>query len=877
MAYGTKYTNIFSVKEGPTRVFSEYVLYIKKDGYTGEITNLPDLGGSGIVAKINNSQDKYKGIQDKKLSIDILTNLNLSELLDAQPKQWRVELAKRVPIDGGDYDEINDFVGFLQPSKNSTPYEDGRINYKLEACDGLEFLKNTDFIDSNNIYYEGIVSVFEIIRLCLSKIGTGLGINTINNIFGTGDDISASAESLKQRFIDLDLFRGDSEPLDTYKVLSSVLETEKMRIFQEGAEWWIEYVPEKISGTVRRRKYDAAGTISSWGNLNLDASAVHNSPYYQPTSGGSLSNLTPIKYAKVTHKLGKWKNNLLNPDLRQWDGTNFTNWQATPGTTFTRVGAGTSGDPYGIRISGFFTKNINNAKGVFQRVIIFNTGDDLGNLEKNIVFKGQAFTRDVEYAYVSCYLLIETFAYGNFPFGLTEDGDWSARGASIGLRNSDVNGKSKKTPVSWDITSKNIAEINVQNQQTGVVVPWKTDLKKVTIQFDLAQGKNQLDPYPGETQDSHTIFNNLSLGWINANTNLNLKEIYYKATQTAYSPNNDESEVIYGDYADGGNLSSIKNASGQPRKTWESISDITGRNFHALHAADILTMQSKTQKVYDGTIWGLLKYRHIVTLAGFTNRGYIVGYSYNYCTSVADVRIVEYQNAPTIQRKKVGVLSDSTEISLIDETLPGPRKGIGGLIDYLVNLAKSIKNGMAVTNDDDETGLLIWDKIEDGQVHDMSTLVRQNNNLRIGKDDENLEVGKSTGLIKMLGGLSLGNLGGFFTSIVTTATTARQVTMPDRDIVINDWDYIVGAPDVYPPDASFFFTDYGVVGVQNGINKVFQTSHNFVSGSTQVFLNGLRQFKGSDKHYTETGSNEITFIEAPVSDDDIIIDYIKDI
>lgn len=50
-------------------------------------------------------------------------------------------------------------------------------------------------------------------------------------------------------------------------------------------------------------------------------------------------------------------------------------------------------------------------------------------------------------------------------------------------------------------------------------------------------------------------------------------------------------------------------------------------------------------------------------------------------------------------------------------------------------------------------------------------------------------------------------------------------------------------------------------GTVDGVNTVFTTSFNFISGSTAIYHNGMRQQLGDD--YTETGPNEITFSYAP--------------
>jgi hypothetical protein len=73
------------------------------------------------------------------------------------------------------------------------------------------------------------------------------------------------------------------------------------------------------------------------------------------------------------------------------------------------------------------------------------------------------------------------------------------------------------------------------------------------------------------------------------------------------------------------------------------------------------------------------------------------------------------------------------------------------------------------------------------------------------------------------------------------------------------------------------YTDYDntITGLRNSSNKVFTTSFNFVSGSTRVFVNGLRYSLGASYDYQETGTNQITFANAPDNGDLLIIDYLK--
>lgn len=80
-------------------------------------------------------------------------------------------------------------------------------------------------------------------------------------------------------------------------------------------------------------------------------------------------------------------------------------------------------------------------------------------------------------------------------------------------------------------------------------------------------------------------------------------------------------------------------------------------------------------------------------------------------------------------------------------------------------------------------------------------------------------------------------------------------------------------------DDDFLFVGSGATnetpsGIINGINTVFITAANFTAGKIRVYLNGLKQRAGIGNDYTETGANQITFTNAPITGDTITVDYI---
>lgn len=72
-----------------------------------------------------------------------------------------------------------------------------------------------------------------------------------------------------------------------------------------------------------------------------------------------------------------------------------------------------------------------------------------------------------------------------------------------------------------------------------------------------------------------------------------------------------------------------------------------------------------------------------------------------------------------------------------------------------------------------------------------------------------------------------------------------------------------------PPGEGFQVMGETPTGAINGVNKTFTTAQDYRSGSTAVYLNGLREF-----NYTESPPHTIVLDDAPSNLDAVRIDYI---
>jgi hypothetical protein len=78
-------------------------------------------------------------------------------------------------------------------------------------------------------------------------------------------------------------------------------------------------------------------------------------------------------------------------------------------------------------------------------------------------------------------------------------------------------------------------------------------------------------------------------------------------------------------------------------------------------------------------------------------------------------------------------------------------------------------------------------------------------------------------------------------------------------------------------DTTRLLSDQSVTPTPNGVLTVFTTPEPYVSGSLKVYIDGVRQIKGALKSFTETSPSAGTFtmLSAPVTDENIRVDYVK--
>lgn len=105
-----------------------------------------------------------------------------------------------------------------------------------------------------------------------------------------------------------------------------------------------------------------------------------------------------------------------------------------------------------------------------------------------------------------------------------------------------------------------------------------------------------------------------------------------------------------------------------------------------------------------------------------------------------------------------------------------------------------------------------------------------------------------------------------------TAGTFTFVTAPLAGSTIL-CDYVIAAGWIVGGSNSFI-TEESPTGTINGTNKVFTTVNNtYVANSLEIYLNGLKQLRGTDYTETTPSSGTFTFVTAPLTGDIIRVNY----
>ncbi len=325
----------------------------------------------------------------------------------------------------------------------------------------------------------------------------------------------------------------------------------------------------------------------------------------------------------------------------------------------TRTGAGTAESPYRAKISGVGTTIA--MSPIMYQIVALGSGETAA--KKRVRFSGTAYSNDVQKVVVMCNLIIISNGT-TYVFGLNEEGKWLRNGVNgLQFTNIDINGKSKKSPIKWEVESSKISDIRLV-LANGTEIPqsaWNT----VQIEISLFRGIKETTVNWLGSADRYVEYENVTVEHVNEALNFNSREIYYNLENAANSVSAEEVEYLFTDLADASQTAALLDANTTPTNaSWVTAHDSTQREMVVHVLRENLAMHSKMQRVFDGQFWGTAKRRQLITLGSETGVWQNTSWVYNYAKQqTGDVRYVQQtlpSAAPTLVLKKEIKLSDGS-------------------------------------------------------------------------------------------------------------------------------------------------------------------------------------------------------------------------
>lgn len=826
MAYQLKY---YATAYGQSPV--EWKVELLEKDFSGSSTELI-LMGNGIRIGHDREEDRYAPILSRYAEIH-LKGINTFQLNDLQfddEKKYQVKIYK---------DNTLEFSGWLVPFYSSQEFEDiSVIVIKIMAKDGINRLKDISYIDFHPYIASKKQSVRSLIQQALAETGYDLPMLIYYNKYDNAMANSSVSCPLSQLYIDVrSLLNKDNTYIHYFEVLEKLLTVHDLRLFQSGGHWIIASTIEATDGFLQGRGYEADGTPTGSTIFNTDV-VIHTGGL-KVLKGAINRKGIPYQEFSSYYEVGLQSNLLPNGDFSSFSALNPSNW--------TKVGTWAIQETQPIFGGGIILDN----------TYTTNVGLDTKYLESEEV---------------------DISEYSSFQFKANISGQIDIDAIKIAI----IMYKATDTSVKYFIDKYG------STKKTEQVILIEKFLYDKAISFDCKFTINSYDGvnrikvriYPGVKLNNSTPtykkvkYQDLQLLGYRRNYDENYRGREYRYTNTNL-PNSKKAKKNTIHYQDniGTILLSFRNSfyvgdTSTLTTAWKRSSETNTYTLAESVLIDRLATNSRFGDIFEGKVKGFINLLDTPFLTNQTKRFMVLFCEYSLQTDMTELLLTElYVDVISINRKVLDRFKD-------DKTIDVSNGEIASSINLNNDFDTTITSGgggtLYGTFYPDQGLDSLPDDTNDPQATNKGSLIFGSTYAR------RLHLGNLESLTEILGRFGLKNTNNFLGEFQIANNTAnRAYSFPDRNIEVNQWEDLSDVPESFPPDASYFKTDYGLIGTQDGINTVYLTTEPFVSGSTRVYLNGIRQFKGSTADYQEITNNSIELSIAPESDDRLIIDYIK--
>jgi hypothetical protein len=290
--------------------------------------------------QVDENLESIRG-QGLRVSLDADASLTYEELFQGQEKTFRVEYFR---------DSVLLFQGWLNPEGFYEDYVNDKWEVSFDCIDGLGYLKNLAFVNSNGTNITGIKTQLEILSLALQRTGINVDINVAINIFYTGladtESILANVNANTKRYIKDD----EVTVMNCEEVIRDVLEPYGAVLTSYNGQW-VVYKPNELFNDTEAVffRYDYLGaplsptTVTYDFGLNIGSDLDGFDSHYCNANQG-FTNKPSFGAYRINYKYGLLKSLIGNERLYTADGSNYDDYTIYDFTNFVPA----SPDSYGM-------------------------------------------------------------------------------------------------------------------------------------------------------------------------------------------------------------------------------------------------------------------------------------------------------------------------------------------------------------------------------------------------------------------------------------------------------------------------------------------------------------------------------------------------
>lgn len=621
-----------------------YTLRILNNGFTGESRT---IYGKILINK-NEIKNHFDPIRGTGLTIEIEADetFKFDELYAVNEMDFPVRLEKNNAII---------YNGYLSTENAFQSYVNDKWIISLDCVDGLGFLENLSFVDSNGFPFSGKISCLEAIKNCLNRTKFSLRINTYVNVYYDGLELDAFTDILSKTYLNTERFlkSDDNTIMSCREVLISILKIFKAVITQEHGEWFI-YRPSDIYQEPNPKilYYTNELVPSGWRQFVLTkkfGSQIDN--YYPHHCSGNqrLEVRNAIAGFRLNYKYGFIGSFLENGKLNHPVGTTnysgwiFDGWDESDETGYLVIDPiSTSGMSFIAGVPEPYPATVERRRALESLPI-----DVLEGFSFEIKF------RAISYGYPA-YIIFRVFLSGvTSLYEMKSNGDWSL--ISGGIRFFTNNGREGFT-ASGDLTEdKYDRTISIKTAQ----IPEDGEL---FVLFDV--------PLKTVQAGKGMLVEVKSFEVINTFEGNNIIGEFHTVTRTnPLNSNLKENESVYmGDSGDPVYLGALY------KEDQESLTDLWHRKgkqeslpILRISAEDELRIAQVPTKIFSGDTYGQIPYFSVFEINNISGKFLPISYSYDTKSNISNIKLLEiyYNELSNIKYEKTNDYGETVKPTIV--------------------------------------------------------------------------------------------------------------------------------------------------------------------------------------------------------------------